>query len=122
MYVAPLGTGVAKPNCPSAITRTVSTRGVAPATSTSSRSASPVPARPLTVPLTRNVLVAHVTATFATLAPITVPAPWLTLHTWMGEGVGWLRTWTEYVVPSRWALEKVNAPFAVTSMFSVPLF
>ena len=54
-------------------------------------STSPVPARPLTVPPTRNWLVEQLTTTFDTLAPPIMPVPPPTVHTWPA---GWVATVT----------------------------
>src|SRR5690242_1928156 len=78
-----------------------------------------VPVRPDTVPPTLNVLVAQVTMTLVTFAPLTVPTPLATVQVWPE---GWVRTVTLYGLAFASAPGKVNPPLAEIVRLSAPLF
>src|SRR5512137_1140121 len=83
-YALPKATGLPNANV---LAPAGTARSVCPAIART----SPVPARPLTVPPTRNWLAEQFTTTFVTFAPPIMPAPPPTVHTWPD---GWVPTVT----------------------------
>ena len=80
------------------------------------RNTKPLPAKPVTLPPTRKLLVVQVTDTFVTFAPLTVPLELPSTHSWVGE-VGCLAIFTVYAVPSVIAVPNAKEP--LNRLFSV---
>src|SRR3954467_13905319 len=113
LYMAPLGTGVANVNGPSAATAKLSPRLLC--------KTNPLPMRPVTLPPTAYVCVAQTTMTVVTLPVATVPEPWLTEQICAGP-VGCVLTVTAKVPPLCIGVENANEPFALTVRSLPPLF
>lgn len=64
-------------------------------------------------------MLAHVTCTFDTAPPATVPLPLATLQVWLA---GCVRTVTAYVPPSAIWVAKLKLPSAFSVASSPPLF